>query len=184
MCQLMAESLTRPSVYYQNQKWFTDKPIGPISLFQEKTNVKNTWKGFLADLPDTQYFAAIRPDLGFIGSYFTPMADALFPLLKLFNYAPKGAFFVKLYAHCFYLMRGVLFKNRTSEMLISVVINDKHISQIKVKDAIYAAGAGVAAVLPFFSSKTGVLRVDELTEADVFFEQLKLNEADIFKLRI
>jgi hypothetical protein len=171
----MAESLTRPSVYYQNQKWFTDKPIGPISLFQEKTNVKNTCKGFLADLPDTLYFAAIRPDLGFIGSYFTPMADALFPLLKLFNYAPKGAFFVKLYAHCFYMMRGILFKNRNSEMLISVFINDKHISQIKVKDAIYAVGAGVVAILPFFSSKIGVLRVDELTEADVFFEQLKLN---------
>ncbi len=181
MCQLMAESLTRPSVYYQNQEWFTEKPIGPIAVFQEKAKEKNIWKGFLADLPDTQYFATIRPDLKFIGSYFSPMADVLFPLLKLFNYAPKGAFFVNLYAQCFYFMRGILFKNRTSEMFISVVINDKHISQIKVKDAIYAAGAGVAAILPFLSSHTGVLRVDELLEPEVFFEKLQDNESGVFE---
>lgn len=183
MCQLMAESLTKPSVYYQAHKWFAEKPIGPISVFQEKVKQKNTWKGFLADLPDTQYFAAIRPDLKFIGSYFSPMADALFPVLKLFNYAPKAAFFVKLYAQYFYFMRGVLFKNRTSDMLISVVINDKHISQIKVKDAIYAAGAGVVAILSFLSSHTGVLRVDELVEPEVFFEELKYNEPHVFEFR-
>jgi hypothetical protein len=181
MCQLMAESLTRPSVYYQNQKWFTDKPIGPISVFQEKANTKKSWKGFLADLPDTQYFAAIRPNLDFIGSYFSPMADALFPVLKLFNYAPKSKFFVKLYAQGFYFMRGVVFKNRTSEMLVSVVLEDYQTTQIKVKDAIYAAGAGVAAILPFLISQTGVLRVDELTEPDVFFQQLKQNEPGLFE---
>lgn len=181
MCQLMAESLTKPSVYYQDKEWFTEKPIGPIAVFQEKAQQKNTWKGFLADLPDTQYFAAIRPDFKFIGSYFSPMADALFPFLKLFNYAPKSAFFVKLYAQCFYFMRGILFKNRTSEMIISVVINDKDISQIKIKDAIYAAGAGVAAILPFLSTQTGVLRVDELVEPEVFFEKLKGNESDVFE---
>jgi hypothetical protein len=181
MCQLMAESLTRPSVYYQNPKWFTDKPIGPISLFQEKTNIKNTWKGFLADLPDTQYFAAIRPDLNFIGSYFTPMSDVLFPALKLFNYAPKSKFFIKLYAQGFYFMRGVVFKHRTSEMLVSVVLDDRHVTQIKVKDAIYAAGVGVAALLPLLISKIGVLRVDELTEPDVFFQQLKQNEPELFE---
>lgn len=181
MCQLMAESLTRPSVYYQCQEWFTEKSIGQIAIFREKAQEKNMWKGFLADLPDTQYFAAIRPDLKFIGSYFSPMADVLFPLLKLFNYAPKGAFFVNLYAQWFYFMRGILFKNRTSEMLISVVINDNYTSQIKVKDAIYAAGAGVAALLPFLSSKTGVLRVDELTEADLLFQQLKQNESGFFE---
>ncbi len=184
MCQLMAESLTIPSVYYQDQEWFTEKSIGPIAVFQEKAQEKTIWKGFLANLPDTQYFAAIRPELKFIGSYFSPMADAIFPLLKLFNYAPKGAVFVKLYAQCFYFMRGVLFKNRTSEMLISVVINDKHISQVKVKDAIYAAGAGVAAILPFLSNLTGVLRVDELVEPEVFFEKLLGNESDIFEFRL
>ncbi|MCP9761878.1 hypothetical protein [Lacihabitans soyangensis] len=184
MCQLMAESLTRPSVYYQDQEWFAEKSIGPIAVFQEKAQQKNTWKGFLADLPDTQYFAAIRSDLKFIGSYFSPMADALFTLLKLFNYAPKGAVFVKLYAQSFYFMRGILFKNRTSEMIISVVINDKDISQIKVKDAIYAAGVGVAAILPFLSNQTGVLRVDELVEPEVFFEKLKHNESDVFEFRM
>ena len=184
MCQLMAESLTKPSVYYQDQEWLAEKPIGPIAVFQEKAQQKNTWKGFLADLPDTQYFAAIRPDLKFIGSYFSPMANALFPLLKLFNYAPKGAVFVKLYARCFYFMRGILFKNRTSEMIISVVINDYDISQVKVKDAIYAAGVGVAAILPFLSNQTGVLRVDELVEPEVFFEKLQGNESDVFEFRI
>lgn len=181
MCQLMAESLTKPSVYYQDQEWFTEKPIGPIAVFQEKALQKNTWKGFLADLPDTKYFAAIRSDFKFIGSYFSPMADALFPFLKLFNYAPKSAFFIKLYAQCFYFMRGILFKNRTSEMIISVVINDKDISQIKIKDAIYAAGAGVAAILPFLSTQTGVLRVDQLVEPDSFFRKLKENEPELFE---
>lgn len=184
MCKLMAESLTRPSNYYQNYKWYSDKPIGQLKDFLETNNSKNTWKGFLADLPDTQYFVAIRPDLDFIGSYFSPMADVLFPALKLFNYAPKNPFFIKLYAKGFYFMRGVLFKNHTSEMLISVVINDTQITQIKTKDAIYAAGAGVAAILPFLSSKTGVMRVDELLEPDLFFEKLKYNEGDVFAFRI
>jgi hypothetical protein len=181
MCQLMAESLTQPSVYYENQQWHTDKPIGPVSIFREKNQAQNTWKGFLADLPDTQYFAAMHPDAGFIGSYFSPMADALFLVLKLFNFAPKNQFFIKLYAKMFYLMRGIIFKNRTSEMVISVVLNDTHISQINIKDAIYGAGAGVAALLPFLDSKTRVLRVDELVEPEVFLRNLQENEPGLFE---
>jgi hypothetical protein len=105
MCLLMAQSLTKPSIFYQNSDFNNEKPIGPIHTFKNK---KNDWKGFLADLPDTRYFAKLCPSANFIGSYFTPLPDFLFPVLKAFNFAPKSNLFVKIYASCFYFLRGII----------------------------------------------------------------------------
>jgi hypothetical protein len=185
MCQLMAESLAKPSVYFENGQWKYDKSVGAIKTFEKINTTGNsskntTWKGFLADLPDTRYFAEQLPDAKFIASYFSPVSDYLFPFLSLFNYTPKSSFFINIYAQCFYFFRGFLFKNKTSKMLISIVLDGIITKQIEVKDALYTAGAGVAAILPFLENQKGILRADQVISAKSFFNTLNQIEPNIF----
>ncbi|MCP9766411.1 hypothetical protein EGI22_00735 [Lacihabitans sp. LS3-19] len=184
MCQLMAESLARPSVFVENGNLKFDKPVGPIKTFEKINNKGNsskntTWKGFLADLPDTRYFTKQLPEAKFIGSYFSPVSDFLFPFLNLFNFAPKNPFFINIYAKCFYFIRGIIFKNKTSKMLITIVLDDVFTKQIEVQDALYTAGAGVAAILPFLENQKGILRADEFISSEAFFNTINQTEPNI-----
>lgn len=169
MCQLMAESLSKPSVYFENGTLKTAKPIGPNHAFGYQNK---QWKGFLAELPDTFYFNQIAPKLQFIGSYFTPLGAALYPFVGLFNFLPTAPTFVKMYAACFYFMRGKIFKNKQSEMLISLVIDQKYSFRLHTPAALYAAGLGVAALLPLLTNQRGVLRADQAIGHTDFFTSL------------
>jgi hypothetical protein len=54
-------------------------------------------------------------------------------------------------------------------MLISLVLDDVFTKQIEVKDALYTAGAGVAAILPFLENQKGILRADQFISPKSFF---------------
>jgi hypothetical protein len=189
MCQLMAESIVTNSTFYKNGNWAFDKPIGhtkefknPTIRFENKNEKPEKWLGFLADLPDTKYFVEMAPKLNFIASYFSPVKGFLFPFLKLFNFAPSGSFFVKIYAKCFFFMRGFLFKTRTSQMQLSLILDDEKYFQIALKDAINAAGVCVAASLEFTQNQKGLKRMDEIVDAESYFKKIKALDSEGFML--
>jgi hypothetical protein len=191
MCQLMAESIVTNSTFYKNENWAFDKAIGETKefknatiRFENKNEKPEKWLGFLADLPDTKYFVEMAPQFNFIGSYFSPVSGFLFPFLKLFNFAPSGSFFVNIYAKCFFFMRGFLFKNRTSQMQLTVILEDEKYFQIALKDAINAAGVCVAACLAFTQTQKGIKRMDEIVDAESYFEKIKALEPEGFMLNL
>lgn len=170
MCKLMADSLAIPAFSYNYNKMIEETPIGHFQKFEFENK---SWRGFSAALPDTLYMHAQKPTLTFVSSYFSPLPDFILPVLKVFNVFPKSAFFLKIYETSFYLLRAKIFKHKTSDMLLSLLIDKKHIINHHTHDAIKEAGYGVAAILPFIAKQKGIKVVTELCGVEEFFKSLK-----------
>lgn len=171
MCKLMAKSLFSPSFRFQNGQKIVGLPIGDIYEFKQS---EKSWLGFEAALPDTIYLSKIFEKAGLVSTFFSPFGRPLFGMVKWVNQLGHKPWIETMLANYFYLLRGVIFKHRSSAMLLSLSLDGSKMLQISFKNGLRGAGICCSTLIEYLSNHhpEGYYSIEKVVEAEAFLNKI------------